>query len=82
MKKSRSENIIVLVFSLFVIVLGVLQLKGVIDFNDDTGLLKYKPKLAGAIILCLGVFKIVAASSKFASMFLKIPPIKIYANGA
>ena len=47
MKKSRSENIILLVFSLFVIVLGVLQLKGVIDFNDDTGLLKDKRELLG-----------------------------------
>ena len=64
MKKSRSENIIVLVFSLFVIVLGVLQLKGVIDFNDDTGLLKDKPKLVGAIILCLGVFSFIFSSVK------------------
>ena len=64
MKKSRSENIIMLVFSLFVIVLGVLQLKGVIDFNDDTGILKDKPKLAGAIILCLGIFVFVFSSIK------------------
>ena len=33
-------------------------------------------------ILNLLAFKIVAASSRLASMFLKMPPIKMYANGA
>ena len=34
------------------------------------------------IVFQCGVLRIVAASSKFASMFRKIPPMRIYANGA
>ena len=72
---TKPENIILL---LTVVILGFFTVYPVVLLVSNT----LKVNIADLFYPALVALRMVAASSRLASMFLRIPPMRMYANGA